>query len=449
MTTTSVQQPSADVIAMRKHWFAIDALMGGTPAMRKAGKALLPQQPREDDEDYRYRLSTATLFPVYQRTCTVMAGKPFSKQVTVNEDVPAKVQALLPDVDGRGRSLHAFASQLFAEAVSHGFGGVLVDKAASGDGRPYWTHYSHDSIMGWRIDTSDGVARLTQLRLREFAEVVDGEYGVKTVERVRVLTPGAWVLHEATDSGWAVVDEGVTALRYIPFVPFYGKRVKFMEGAPLLVDLAHQNIKHWQQQSDQDDSVRFARKRLLVFSGVSDGELTAPTAGAAYALRFDRPDARVEVVQGSAESVTVGRSELAALEDQMIQTGAELLVKQPGQRTATESSNDAEANKSTLQSAAEDFEDTMDQCLQITADWLNAGNGGSVSLFKDFGAATLTDASAQLILSLQGAGMLTKETTLIEMQRRAIVGPDVVPAEEISKAEAEGPALGSMGVGDV
>lgn len=441
---TAINQQNDTVKRMAEAWAVIDPLMGGTQAMRKAGKTLLPQQPREDDEDYKYRLGTATLFPAYQRTCTVMSGKPFSKQMTINEDVPPKVKALLPDIDGQGRSIHAFASQLFAEALSHGFGGVLVDFPAEGGQRPYWTHYAHDSILGWRLDTSEGVARLTQLRLHEAAEVEDGDYGVKMVQRVRVLTPGGWALHEQGTDSWTLVDEGETSLSYIPFVPYYGRRIAFMEGAPPLVDLAHQNVKHWQQQSDQDDSVRFARKRLLVFSGVTDGELSEPTAGSAYALRFADKDAKAEVIQGSAESVTVGRSELEALEDQMIQTGAELLVKQPGQRTATEASNDAEANKSTLQSTVEDFEDAMDRCLQITADWLKAGDGGTVSLFKDFGAATLTDASAQLVLSLQGAGMLTKETTIVEMQRRGVVGPDVDPEAEIEKVQAEGPSLGSM-----
>ena len=441
---TAIDTKNEAVERMSKAWAVIDPLVGGTQAMRDAGKALLPQQPREDDDDYKYRLDTATLFPAYQRTCTVMAGKPFSKQLTVNEDVPEKVSALLSDIDGQGRSIHAFASQLFDEAVSHGFGGVLVDFPADAGKRPYWTHYAHDSILGWRIDTSGGVAQLALLRLHETAQIEDGDYGIKVVQRVRVLRPGAWELHEKSEGSWSMIDSGQTSLTYIPFAPYYGKRISFMEGAPLLIDLAHQNIKHWQQQSDQDDSVRFARKRLLVFTGVEDGELAAPTAGAAYALRFSNPNAKAEVIQGSAESVTVGRTELEALEDQMIQTGAELLVKQPGQRTATEAANDAEANKSTLQSATEDFEDTMDRCLQMTADWLKAGDGGTVSLFKDFGAATLTDASAQLVLSLQGAGLLSKETTIVEMQRRAVVGPDVDPEQEIAKVEAEGPSLGSM-----
>ena len=156
-------------------------------------------------------------------------------------------------------------------------------------------------------------------------------------------------------------------------------------------------------------------------------------------------DADAKIVEGSAESINVGRSELDALEQQMIQTGAELLVAKPGQRTATEASNDAEANKSSLQSLVEDFEDAMDQCLQFTADWLKAGEGGSVSLFKDFGAATLSDASAQLVFNMVGAGWLSKITGIKEMQRRGTLDAAVDPEQEIAAAEAEGPALGTIG----
>ena len=191
--------------------------------------------------------------------------------------------------------------------------------------------------------------------------------------------------------------------------------------------------------------MRFARKRLLVFSGVTDGEVSEPTAGSAYALRFDSPDARVVVVQGSAESVSVGRTELQALEAQMIQTGAELLVAKPGQRTATEASNDAEANKSSLQSLVEDFEDAIDRCLQFTADWSSAGEGGSVSLFKDFGAATLSDASAQLVVTMGQAGQITQETVLREMQRRGVLSPDLDVEDEAGKAREGVPSLGGIG----
>ena len=89
-----VDQRSPAVEAMAREWPAIDALMGGTSAMRAAGRTFLPQQPREDSEDYRYRLDCATLFPAFARTVGVMAGKPFSKQVQLAEDVPERLVQL-------------------------------------------------------------------------------------------------------------------------------------------------------------------------------------------------------------------------------------------------------------------------------------------------------------------------------------------------------------------
>lgn len=451
-----VNQRSPAVEAMAREWPAIDALMGGTAAMRAAGKALLPQQPREDDDDYRYRLGCATLFPAFQRTVGVLAGKPFSKQLQLLEDVPPRLVELAEDIDGEGRSLHVFAADIMREVIAYGLAGVLVDYTRTDvrsmtmldaivmGARPYWVHVKHDQILGWRTETINGIVTLTQLRIAEVEEVEDGSYGTKNVNRVRVLTPGAWELWEEADSSYALIDSGTTTLDVIPFVPFYGLRTAFMQGASPLADLAYQSIKHWQTQSDQDDSARFARKRLLVFSGVTDGELTEPTTGSAYALRFDSTDARVTVVQGSAESVTVGRSELDALEAQMIQTGAELLVSQPGQRTAMEATIDAEANKSTLQRIVETVEDSLELALEYTAKWLGLPSGGSVVLFKDFAAGSLSDASAQLVLQLQQGGLLSKATALREMQRRGTLVANIVPEEELEAVEADGPALGAI-----
>lgn len=130
----------------------------------------------------------------------------------------------------------------------------------------------------------------------------------------------------------------------------------------------------------------------------------------------------------------------------MIQTGAELLVAQPGQRTATEASNDAEANKSMLQRIVENFEDALDLALQFTADWLKVGEGGTASLFKDFAANSLSDASAQLVVTMAQGGLITKETGLKELQRRGVLSPDLDVAQEAAMAKEAEPALGTVGV---
>lgn len=446
------RDPKLEVMAV--HWPKIDVLLGGTAAMRRAEKTYLPQQPNESNDDYTYRVATSTLFPAFERTCGVMAGKPFSKELTLNK-VPAGVEQYLGDVDGQGRSLHAFASEVFTEAaVQYGFGGILVDfTKTQGEAktiadekrlgaRPYWVYVQHDQVLGYKVANVGGKLMLTQLRISEVGEVEDGTYGTKPINRVRVLSPGAWELWQEAGKSYELLDSGTTSLNYIPFVPLYGMRQGFMVGKPPLSALADLNIKHWQQQSDQDDSARFARKRLLVFTGLtSDDPITIASD---MALRLP-VNADAKVVQGSAESVTVGRTELEALEQQMIQTGAELLVATPGQRTATEASNDAEANKSSLQRIVENFEDAMDQALQFTADWLKAGSSGTVSLFKDFAAATLTDASAQLVVTMGQAGQITKETVLKEMQRRGVLSPDLDVDAEVAMAKEVEPSLGTAG----
>ena len=59
-----VSSKTAAVAKMHGHSVMIDALLGGTEAMRAAGKAYLPQWPREEDDSYQTRLGTSTLLPV-------------------------------------------------------------------------------------------------------------------------------------------------------------------------------------------------------------------------------------------------------------------------------------------------------------------------------------------------------------------------------------------------
>lgn len=464
--TLKINELDPKMERMAKDWPRITALLGGTIAMREAEETYLPKQPKEDKEDYDYRLATSTLFNAYERTCGVMAGKPFSKELTLN-DVPGAVEALMADVDGQGRSIHAFASDIFeTSAIEYGFGGILVDftttvteedgrpKAAMSraqekaiGARPIWSHIKHDQVLGYRAKNEGGNMRLTMLRLSETLEEEDEEgYGSTVYNCVRVFYPEKWELwvqrNRSGITSFQIEKDGINTLGAIPFVPIYGRRLGFMYGVAPMAGLADLNIKHWQHQSDQDDSARFARKRLLVFSGIDNKDDV--TVASNYAMTLPN-GAAAEVIQGSAESVTVGRNELDALEDQMIQVGAEILVATPGQRTATEASNDAEANKSMLQSIVENFEDAMDQALQFTADWLKASNGGTVSLFKDFAANSLSDASAQMVITMANSAFITKRTALVEMQRRGILSPDLDPDVEVAGADAEAPDLGGGG----
>ena len=454
----AVNQKSAEVDSLAKQWPLLEALMEGTPAMREGTTQYLPRWPNEEADSYRARVATATLFPAYRRTVRVMAGKPFSKDVTLSEDTPESIKNWSEDIDLQGVSLHSFAAEMFEESF-YGLAGILVDYPRVGPApngvrtvaqveatgaRPYWVRVKHEQLLGWKAKNIAGRMKLTQLRLMESVEEDDGEFGTKTIAQVRVLEPGKWRTFRAgtnTDKAWVLFESGTTTLADIPFVPLYGSRMAFMMGAAPLLDLAYLNVKHWQSQSDQDTILHVARVPILARIGVDNS--VPMTVGASTAM--DLPmGADMKFVEHSGAAIEAGRKSLEDLEAQMLQTGAELLVKKPGDRSATEAAGDQEGNKSDLQRMTEAAEDSLDQALQFMAAYARLPSGGNVSLFKDFGAATLSDASATLIKDLQAAGLISKETAIIELQRRGVLSAEIDPEDELAKAEADGPQPGSL-----
>lgn len=197
-----VRQQSPAVQKMAEDWSLIDALMGGTKAMRQAGKTYLPQWPAEDNQGYTTRLATATLFPAYSRTVSVLTGKPFSKPLTIGEDVPSRLQTWLEDADLQGRNLHAFAADLCTEALAYGLSGILVDYPQTSGVRtvadeqktgvrPYFVHIGHECVLGWKTTRINGSTVLSQLRLLESIEEPDGDYGSTTINKSACLNPAS------------------------------------------------------------------------------------------------------------------------------------------------------------------------------------------------------------------------------------------------------------------
>lgn len=459
----AVNEQSAEIAELAREWALVDALMGGTPAMREAGELYLPRWPNELPAAYETRLSTATLFPAFRRTVGVMAGKPFAKELTLSDETPAQLRVWAEDIDLQGVSLHTFAAEMFEQVVAWGMAGILVEypdaamrdedgniiertltraqMLASGH-RPYFVRIGPHQILGWRSEQVGGRTRLTQLRLLETVDEPDGGFGTVYAHQVRVLYPGGWEIYRQPAEGaeWQVVRSGRTALSEIPFVPLYGDRKAFMQGLPPLIDLAYQNVEHWQSKSDQQTILHTARVPILAVSGVDDEDFEL-VIGASAAVRLPM-GADLKYVEHTGAAIEKGAAALEALQASMVQTGAELLVSREGQRTATESANDAEANKSQLLRMAEGFEDALDQALQFMADYVGLPSGGNVSLFKDYGATSLSDASAQLVQTLQGAGVISKRTAINEFKRRGVLAQEVDADDEADLVASSGDGLG-------
>jgi hypothetical protein len=456
MADTAVNEQSAAVELMMPDWRLAAALLGGTRTMREAANTYLPKFANETTDAYTNRLGVSVLFPAYARTIQTLTGKPFSKPITLGEDIPTQILPMLEDVDLQGRNLDAFASSVFYDALGFGIAGILVDYPRASPGvrtladermlglRPYWVQVKPQQILGWRAAREGGSWQLKQLRLHEMVEVEDGMFGVEMVEQVRVLEPGVWTTYRSTGEkgAWEIYDQGLTTLDYIPFVPVYGGRTAFMNARPPLIEVAYLNVAHWQSSSDQQNILHVARVPMLAISGVNDDKFTL-TVGSSSAIKLPE-GGKLEFVEHSGSAVEAGSAELVALEERMRQAGAELIVVPKYVATATQILTENAVGMSVLQRITQDYEDALDQALQITADWLGLPDGGHVSLFNDYGASTLQEASAQLLLSSNQAGKISDETLYSEYQRRGIVSADLSWEEEQGRIESQGPALGEM-----
>lgn len=313
----SVADQSPAVAAMQADWTLARALLGGTRAMRVAGKTYLPKWPDEEESAYQFRLSVSVLFPAYKRTVETLTGKPFSKAITRHDDIPAKIGEWLEDVDLQGRNLDAFAADQMEAALGYGLSGILVEcpdaekagvkknaegvttQAAEQEAgiRPYFVSIGPLQILGWRAERIKDSWRLMQLRFTEKVEEPDGPFATKCIEQVRVLEPGRWETHRKKDVNgvheWVLHEEGTTSLGFIPFVPVYGKRKGYMLGEPPLIEVAHLNVKHWQSQSDQDNLLHVARVPILAARQV--GDQFKITAGAGVAVNLGDEIGRAHV----------------------------------------------------------------------------------------------------------------------------------------------------------
>ena len=455
---STVADQSQAVVAMQSDWNLSGALLGGTRAMRANATTYLPQWINEETANYQRRLASATLYPAYARTIETLSSKPFAKPVVRSDNIPAKVVPWLKDVDLEGRNIDTFAYDVLESALGYGLCGILIDHPTSIGPRsvadekkqglrPYWVHIKSSQILGWRAARVAGKWTIGQLRLMESVTVADGEWAEKAIEQVRVLAPGSWTTYrQDLKNDWQVFEAGVTTLSYVPFVPVYGARTGFLTGKPPLREMAHLNVKHWQSQSDQDTLLHVARVPIL--TARQTGDNFKLVIGAATAVNLgDNPAAELRFVEHSGAAISAGRSSLQDLEEQMRQAGAELLVLTPGKVTATQVSTENAVSMSALQRMTKGVQDALDQALQITAEWIREPEGGGVTLFTDFGSLTMADASAQLILGAQTAGVISKETTINELKRRGTLSAEVDATKEQDKIDLEGPALGDIGLG--
>jgi len=437
-TERTVDAPNNSWVRMEPGWLLIEQLMKGTRGIRQGHRKYLPQFPRESDESYDNRLQKSVLSPFTKRLELMLAGMLTRKPVRLT-DVSDVVTEQLFDVDLQGNDLQTWLFNTSRIALRYGHVGVLVDAPAAGqNGRPYWVSYSPREILGFRTEITEGQQKLTMLRLSETVTVPDGKYGEKDVERVRVLTPGAYEIHEKDEKGdYNIVDEGTTSLNEIPFAVAYANRTGVLESMPPLDDIAELNLQHYQVSSDLSNILSVSAIPLLAIYGFPQSAEEI-SAGASEALALPE-SARSEYIEPSGNSFDAQFKQLEQIESKINGLGlaAVLGAKLVGE-TAEAKRIDRSQGDSTMMVVAQQMQDMIDNCLRFHAQYMQQPVAGSSQVNRDFLGQRLEPQEIQALLQLYTAGTITQDTLLNELANGDVLSEDFDIEEEIEATQNGG-----------
>ena len=435
---TQVNDPSTVWINQEPHWGLIETLLGGTYKIRKGHRKYLPQEPREQDISYDARLLRSVLAPYYVRLERMLAGMLTRKPVRL-DDVPDVIREQLFDVDLQGNDLQTWLFAASRVCIRYGHVGVLVDAPAAGqNGRPYWVTYTPREILGFRTELKDGKQELTQLRLAEKIVVPDGLYGEKQVEQVRVLTPGAFEIHQKDQKGdFIIVDEGRTSLSEIPFSVAYSNRMGVLESLPPLADIAELNLQHYQVQSDLSNQLHISAVPMLALFGFpAAAEEISAGPGEAMALP-EGSDARY--IEPAGNSYEAQFKQLDRIAEQINALGlASILGSKLSAETAEAKRIDRSQGDSTMMVVAQQMQDMIDNCLRFHAEYMQERTAGSSLVNRDFMGIRLDPQEIQALLQLYTAGTITQETLLLQLEAGEVLGDDFDVEQEIEATQTGG-----------
>nr|WP_279423329.1 phage terminase large subunit [Glaesserella parasuis] len=224
-------------------------------------------------------------------------------------------------------------------------------------------------------------------------------------------------------------------LEVVPVVPFITKESNvFALGEPPLLELAYLNIKHWQSQSDQDNILNTARVPLLgIFSDTEVNKLQV--GGSALHLPAG---SQIAYIEHSGNAINAGQDSLKELESQMRVAGAKLLDKTVLAMTDSQAKEEQGKEISLLRLYANKFEDALDLALEYVGLWLGIDDVGKVEISGNIDDDLDPNASMDMVIKMQQAGTLSKQTVFNEAKRRGLISDNVEWEDEQARLNEEG-----------
>ena len=431
----------------------VDDLIAGTRRMwKRAPEAgYIRKWKDEAPEVYAIRSKSETLYEGLGRTRSAATGMLFAKPPKLEwNGSDTRLKPHWDNIDAAGTAGHVFVKRLSDASIADGLGLLLVDftKAPrdpkTGERvlvtaeneerlglRPKWASYPRSSIRSWITMEVANREEIVQVVLHEPSAERDGMYGIKTVDRFRVLAmqDGAarWDIFKKLKGPEGDVFEleegdffrnrtGATSPRLPIAIAYTGAYQAPLQASIPLLGVAWANLSHWQISTDLRFYLSLCAFPQPTVVGKLQEVVGANGARVPGTLKVG-PMVVVHLQEGGSfewkelqgTSITKLQEEVEKREKQMGQMGMSFLAPDSRhQETAEAKRIDSTAENSTLATAAQGIDDAVNLAWELHC-WYEGIERAQVPVFtmnRDFESTAMDhDTMVAYVRAVKDAGL--------------------------------------------
>ena len=389
---------------------------------------------------YNKYLNNAYFFGASGITVSGMSGLISAKRPVKN--LPASVEYLNDNANGKGQTLRDFTTDAVNEAFTTVRSGILVARPSTPAGaseldveqqnlRPKLLHYKFESIINWDYTTVNNEEKLSLLVLVEQTTERKG-FEVKTVNQYRVLELIESVYHQSlydedgneVNPPAPVIVNGSKANE----IPFYWIVAETQIKA-VIDDLVDANYEHYNIYADYGSKLHYSSFIIYTETGVQNGNSTNVIIG--NGVKWNGSDnASFGILQpdGNADS---HRLALQDTETRMAALGADMLKpRASGAESAEAKSLDKVAQNSTTANVAITVSGAVTQAINFASRWMGGTEDTEYMLNTDYNPTGMDANMLNALWATTLAGGMSYQTFYENIQRGEIANTERTADEE-------------------
>jgi hypothetical protein len=392
---------------------------------------LVPPAYRETVENYKIvdkrrksYFARGRFFNATGRTHDAYVGMVGAKPAET--EVPDGLTDFMESVDGENSTINDFALEIASELLVTGRYGVLVDPP-SNEGKTR-SQMQPAKLIGYNAEAmphhvvSGGKLVLVDL-LELYWEKEGDEYECKEQVRRLELIEGIYTSKVKRDGDWeSIVQPTIDnkTLDYIPFQFFGSEQNKPIYDRPVMFDLAHENMGHFQLSCDNLENLHYHGQGITnIFTDDTESISEANPGGVdvgAKGVNIFKAQDRVEILQIAATGAI--STEMERVEKRMIMLGAQ--VTQDASTNQTLGAKEIESNASTsqLKRIAVNTSKGLQWCIKQAALFMSITGEVKVKVNDQFVTDDMTAQDVQSVFQAVQGGSLP-QSVLLNTARKA------------------------------